>query len=56
MDWLKKIFDDDEQVVGLCAFKNYFVHQVYRDVPSFSATKLVYSSQNRPKLNMFAKS
>lgn len=55
MDLLKKIFNDDEQIVGLCAFKKHAVHKVYNNVQSFSATKLVYSIKDRPQsLNMFA--
>lgn len=59
MDLLKKIFSDDDQIVGLCAFKTSFTpaHKVYNSVSGFSAVKLVYSSSSLPKqrnANIFA--
>lgn len=56
MSFLKSLFNDDEQAVGLCRFKKYFAHKVYNRVQGFNATKLVYSTPNKPRLNMFANS
>lgn len=56
MDLLKKIFSDDEQKVGLCAFKTSFTsaHKVYNHVEGFSAIKLVYSStSSKHNANIF---
>ena len=47
MEFLKNFFSDDNQVVGLCAFKNkkekiYSFH--FEPKPSFNATRFVYET------------
>jgi len=54
MDLLKKLFNDDEQIVGLCSFKKNFAHKVYNSVQTFSTAKPVFSTNERPNLNMFS--
>ena len=54
MDLLKKIFNDDEQAVGLCAFQKHFVYRVYDNVKKFNNTKPLEISSDRIYQNMFA--
>ncbi|MBP3925031.1 hypothetical protein J6E39_07315 [bacterium] len=54
MDLLKKIFNDDEQAVGLCAFQKHFAYKVYDNVKNFNSAKPVFSINENPNLNMFA--
>lgn len=43
MELLKKLFKDDEKIIGLCAFKKK-EQKKYSFTPQFSATKLVYNT------------
>lgn len=46
MEFLKKLFNDDEKVIGLCSFKKK-VSKTYSYTPTFSATKLVYGTNTK---------
>ena len=46
MEFLKKIFNDDEKVIGLCSFKKK-ASKTYSYTPTFSATKLVYGTNTK---------
>lgn len=41
MEFLKKLFKDDDTVIGLCAFKKQ-TEEVEFFIPKFDATKPVY--------------
>ncbi len=44
MELLKRLFRDDDKVIGLCAFKKKERKQL-SFTPQFSATKLVYGTK-----------
>ncbi len=44
MELLKRLFRDDDKVIGLCAFKKKEKKQL-SFTPQFSATKLVYGTK-----------
>ncbi len=46
MELLKKLFKDDEKVIGLCAFKKQ-PQKVYSYEPKFKATKLCYCTNTK---------
>lgn len=51
MELLKKLFKDDEKVIGLCAFKKQPI-KVYSFEPKFNATAQPYYTTNT-KNNLF---
>ena len=58
MEFLKNFFSDDNQVVGLCAFKNkkekiYSFH--FEPKPSFKATRFVYETLSTLNRNQASK-
>ncbi|MBS6603401.1 MAG: hypothetical protein KH301_06560 [Brachyspira sp.] len=46
MELLKKLFKEEEKVIGLCAFKKQ-PQKVYSYDPKFNATKLYYSTNTK---------
>lgn len=46
MDFIKKLFKDDDKVIGLCSFKKKSA-KVYSFTPQFSAVKLIYSTNTK---------
>lgn len=46
MEFLKKLFKDDDKVIGLCSFKKK-AQKVYTFTPQFSTTKLIYSTNTK---------
>ena len=44
MELLKKLFKDDEKVIGLCAFKKKQTKKI-SFTPQFTATRLVYGTK-----------
>ncbi len=46
MEFLKKLFKDEDKVVGLCSFRKK-EQKVYSFIPEFSATKLIYSTNTK---------
>lgn len=46
MEFLKKLFNDDEKVIGLCSFKKKATKN-YSFTPEFNATKLIYGTNTK---------
>ena len=46
MEFIKKLFNDDEKIIGLCDFKKKAC-KPYSYMPTFNATKLVYSTNTK---------
>lgn len=47
MKFLKKLFNDDDKIIGLCSFKKKETTKIYSFTPQFSATKLIYSTNTK---------
>ena len=55
MELIKKIFFKDDEVVGLCPFKECFVPQkVFVEKNDFPASKIVFSADVTRNPNIFA--
>ena len=50
MGMLKKIFKDDEKIIGLSGFKKEYEKHFYSFEPKFNAVKLVYSTNTNKNL------
>ncbi len=46
MEFLKKLFNDEEKIIGLCSFKKK-KQKTYSYTPTFNATKLVYGTNTK---------
>lgn len=46
MDFIKKLFKDDDKVIGLCSFKKK-ASKVYTFSPQFNAAKLIYNTNTK---------
>lgn len=47
MEFLKKLFNDDEEkIIGLCGFKKK-APKIYSFTPTFNATKLIYGTNTK---------
>ncbi|CCY63458.1 unknown [Clostridium sp. CAG:967] len=46
MDFIKKLFKDDDKVIGLCSFKKK-QSKIYTFSPQFNAAKLIYSTNTK---------
>lgn len=46
MEFLKKLFKDDDKVIGLCSFKKK-TPKIYSFTPQFNTTKLFYSTNTK---------
>lgn len=46
MELLKKLFKDDEKIIGLCAFRKR-PEKMYNFEPQFKATRLVYCTNTK---------
>ena len=47
MDLLKKLFRDDDKIVGLCAFRKKTEEKIYSFEPQFKATRLIYTTNTK---------
>ncbi len=47
MKFLKKLFNDDDKIIGLCGFKKKETTKSFSYTPQFSATKLIYSTNTK---------
>ncbi len=47
MELLKKLFRDDDKIVGLCAFRKKTEEKIYSFEPQFKATRLIYTTNTK---------
>ena len=46
MEFLKKLFKDDDKVIGLCSFRKK-TPKIYSFTTDFSAAKLIYNTNTK---------
>ena len=47
MELLKKLFRDDDKIVGLCAFRKKTEEKIYSFDAQFKATRLIYTTNTK---------